>query len=310
MIFSFQQIQDVLAILKQHQFVFIAEQLGSNFLTAQEISTLAAAGIDVNKFANSLGIIDHAFMFGVLADAIGDQRAAQMDYNQFKKFLKSGNFVPLTEEEELALQQVKTRAYTDIVGLGNRVAQGTSNVIIRSSMQTQNAIRSTIKSKAETAVQLRQSATKLASEIGHAVGDWERDWLRISAYIMHEAYNYGRAQNIFKNYGEDAEVYFDVYEDACRRCKELYLTDPDMDGSEPKVFKLKDVLANGNNIGRKVDEWLPTVGPTHPYCRCTINYKQPGFDWDAHDRAFTKPHKYVPKNKKLHGVKLNIKVSK
>ena len=131
MIFSFQQIQDVLAILKQHQFVFIAEQLGSNFLTAQEISTLAAAGIDVNQFTNSRGIIDHAFMFGVLADAIGDQRAAQMDYNQFKKFLKSGNFVPLTEEEELALQQVKTRAYTDIVGLGNRVAQGTSNVIIR-----------------------------------------------------------------------------------------------------------------------------------------------------------------------------------
>lgn len=310
MIFSFQQIQDVLAILKQHQFVFIAEQLGSNFLTAQEISTLAAAGIDVNQFANSQGIIDHAFMFGVLADAIGDQRAAQMDYDQFKKFLKSGNFVPLTEEEELALQQVKTRAYTDIVGLGNRIAKGTTNTIIQANLRTQNALRSTIKSKADTTIKLRQSAYKMASEIGHATGDWERDWLRISAYIMHEAYNHGRAQNIFKNYGEDAEVYFDVYEDACHRCKELYLTDPDMDGSDAKVFKLKDVLANGNNIGRKVGEWLPTVSPTHPFCRCSISHKQPGFDWDAHDRAFTKPHKYVPRNKKLSGVKLNIKVNK
>ncbi len=310
MIFSFQQIQDVLAILKQHQFVFIAEQLGTNFLTAQEISTLAAAGIDVTKFANTQGIVEHAFLFGVLADAIGDDRASKMDYTQFKKFLKSGNFVPLTDEEELALQQVKTRAYTDIVGLGNRIAQGTTNTIIQANLRTQNVIRSIVKDKAETAIKLRQSATKMASEIGHATGDWERDWLRISAYIMHEAYNYGRAQNIFKNHGGDAEVYFDVYPDACRRCKELYLTDPDMDGSEPKVFKLKDILANGNNIGRKADEWLPTVSPTHPYCRCTINFKQPGYDWDAHDRAFTKPHKYVPKNKKLQGIKLNIKVTK
>jgi hypothetical protein len=55
---------------------------------------------------------------------------------------------------------------------------------------------------------------------------------------------------------------------------------------------------------------LPTVDPIHPYCRCTLNVKKPGYEWDENLRAFVKPQKYVPKNKKLQGVKLNIKVKK
>ena len=106
----------------------------------------------------------------------------------------------------------------------------------------------------------------MASEIGHATGDWERDFLRIAYYVLHNAYNYGRARTIFRDYGEDAEVYFNVLKGACKHCMELYLTDPDDIESPPKIFKLKDVLANGNNIGRKVADWLPTISPIHPYC--------------------------------------------
>ena len=113
-----------------------------------------------------------------------------------------------------------------------------------------------------------------------------------------------------KNHGADAEVYFDVYPGACMACRELYLTDPENPDSEPKIFKLSELIENGNNIGRKRADWLPTISPTHPYCRCTLNYKQPGFAWDEEVRAYTKPIKRVPKNPKLQGVKLNIKVSK
>lgn len=310
MIMSFQQIQDVISILKQHQYVLIAEQLGTNYLTDAEKAVLLAAGVDLNQFTNSQGIIEHAFLFGMLAEAIGDQRAKNMSYQQFKDFLKSGNFVPLTEAEEYALEQVKNRAYTDITGLGNRIAAGATNMIIRANSQQQAQIRDIIKQKAIDAVKYRKTATQLASSIGHAVDEWERDWLRISAYVLHEAYNYGRARTVFKEHGEDAEVYFDVLEGACKWCRELYLTDPDDVTSEPILFKLKDVLANGNNIGRKPQDYLPTVSPLHPYCRCQINHRNPKFDWDAETRSFTKPRKYVPKNKKLQGVNLGIKVTK
>lgn len=310
MIFTISQIKDILSILRNHQLVFIAEQLGLNYLTQSEKDILLAAGIDINKYINAQGIVEHAYLFGMLAEAIGDDRAKDMNYQEFQKFLKSGQFVPLTEEEEFALEQLKNRAYTDISGLGNRVAQGTNNVIIRANMRQRRLLRDIVKKKAINAVKLRQGATKLAQELGHATEDWERDWLRIAYYLLHEAYNYGRAQAIFRDYGEDAECWFDVYPGACKKCKELYLEDPDDPDSMPKIFKLKDVIANGNNIGRKSEDWLPTVDPIHPYCRCTLNVKKPGYEWDDNLRSFVKPQKYVPKNKKLQGVKLNIKVKK
>jgi hypothetical protein len=310
MIFNLRQIKEILAILQKHQLVFIAEQLGLNFLSQAEINLLVASGIDINLYKNAQGIVEQAYMFGLLAEALGDSRAKKMNYAQFKNFLKSGNFVPLSEEERFALDQVKNRVYTDITGLGSRIAAGTSNIIIRANAKQVDQIRNIVKEKSVDAVKLRKSATQLASDLGHATDDWERDWLRIAYYVLHEAYNYGRARSIFKAHGEDAEVYFDVYENACHHCRELYLENSDDLDSKPKVFKLKDVLANGNNIGRKAADWLPTVSPIHPYCRCTINFRDKNFEWDAETRSFTKPKKYVPKNKKLQGVKLNIKVKK
>ena len=310
MIFTLAQINDIIGILRKHKLLFIAEQLGLNYLSQTEKDILSAAGIDLTKYMNSSGIIEHAYLFGLLSEALGDDRAKDMNYQQFQKFIKSGNFIPLTEDEEFALEQLKNRAYTDLNSLGNRIATGTSNIIIKANQQQQNKIRDIVKKKSINAIKYRQSATKLASEFGNATKDWERDWLRIAYYLLHDAYNTGRAKSIFKEYGEDAEVWFTVLEGACKHCMKLYLTDPDDIDSEPIVFKLKDIVANGNNIGRKVDELLPTISPIHPYCRCMINHKRPNTEWDRTTRSFSKVKKYVPKNKKLQGVKLNIKIQK
>ena len=150
----------------------------------------------------------------------------------------------------------------------------------------------------------------LAADLAETSKDWEVDWLRISYYLTHEAYNTGRAQSILHEYGQDAEVWFDVYEGACDSCKELYLTDPDDEDSEPIVFKLKDIIANGNNIGRKKANWLPTISPVHPYCRCSVNYKRPGYTWDANLHSFNKPTKIKSTNKKLQNIDSLIKITK
>lgn len=266
MIFTQAQINDIIAILQRHQLTFIAEQLGLNYLSDTDRAILTAAGIDLSKYTNAKGIVEQAYLFGLLSQAIGSERAKGMTYKQFQGFLKSGQFVPLTDEEEFVLEQVKNQSYNDISGLGSRIIQGTKNTIVRANLRAQNQIRNIIRNKAINAVQYRQSAAKMASEIGHATGDWERDFLRISYYVLQNAYNYGRARAIFREYGEDAEVYFDVLKGACKHCVALYLEDPDDPDSRPKVFKLSEILENGNNIGRKVADWLPTVSPIHPYC--------------------------------------------
>lgn len=310
MIFNAQQVTDIVSILQRHQLTFIAKQLGLNYLSPTDRAILTAAGVDLNQFTNSQGIVEQAYLFGLLSEALGDERSKGMDYKQFQKFIKSGQFVPLTEEEKFVLEQVKNQSYNDISGLGSKIIQGTRNIVVRANLRQQNKIRNIIKKKAIDAVQFRQSAAKMASEIGHATGDWERDWLRIAYYVLQNSYNYGRARAIFRDHGDDAEVYFDVLKGACQHCRELYLTDPDDEDSAPKIFKLKDIIANGNNIGRKAADWLPTVSPIHPHCRCSVRFRDPNMEWDASTLSYTKPKKYVPKNKKLHNIKLNIKVTK
>jgi len=310
MIFNQGQIHDMLSVLKRYELIFIAGQLGLDFLSQNDKDILKAAGIDLDKYKNKKGIIEHAFLFGILAEAIGDDRAKKMSYANFKKFLASGNFIPLTEEEEFALQTVKQRAYTDITNLGNRMRTSLSNSALRNNQQQSLLVQKIIQKKTIKAVELRLGARGLAADLANTSKDWEVDWLRIAYYLTHEAYNSGRAQSILKQYGSDAEVYFDVFPGACHKCKELFLTDPENPDSIPIVYKLSDIIANGNNIGRKVADWLPTISPIHPYCRCIINHKKPGFDWDDELRAFVKPIKKVVTNPKLKNVKLNIKVSK
>lgn len=297
------ELNDILSIMKYWQNVFIAKEVGVNYLTSEEKSILQKHGVDISEYETKKGTVEHAFLFGMLSEALGDSRSKKMNYDQFKRFVESGSFLSLTDEEEFALLQVKNRAYTDMRGLGNRIASGMSNVIIRANKKTIGKIKKSIKEKSIEAIEMKQSARELASNLSNVTKDWGRDWLRISYYIMHEAYNTGRGQRILNDYGEDAEVYFDVFKDACHKCKELYLKNPNNLNSEPIVFKLKDILANGNNIGLKADDWNPTVDPIHPFCRCIINYKNPKYDWDETTRSFSKV-------RKIEREKLNIKIRK
>lgn len=299
MIFTFRQIQELISILDNSKLLFIVSQLGPSYLSFTDKMRLKAAGIDLSKFTNKQGILEHAFLFGILSEAIGDSRAKKMSYVDFKKFLASGNFIPLNQVERDAVEQIKNRAFTDITNLGNRMKNAVSNAMIQQNLSRADMVAQVIRNKAVKAVQMRKGARALAADLAETTKDWEVDWLRIAYYLTHEAYNSGRAQGILRNYGKDAEVYFDVYEGACESCKELYLTDPDDPDSQPKVFKLADIIKNGNNIGVKREDWKPTISPTHPYCRCTINYKDPNMDWDAETRSFTKPVKKVSKNSKL-----------
>ena len=80
MIFTFAQILDIINIMRKNQLVFIAEQLGLNYLSDVDKAILSAAGIDLTKFTNSKGIIEHAFIFGLLSEALGDKRSKGMNY--------------------------------------------------------------------------------------------------------------------------------------------------------------------------------------------------------------------------------------
>lgn len=279
------QIQELLQIVDNFHVLFVAQQVGVDILTPDDILTLKNAGIDVEKWRGKDGKIAHAFKFGLLAEAIGNKQSKKMNYDQFKKFISSGRFLPLTQSEEAALNNLKHQAYNDIKGLGNKINHDFTQILIEVDQKKRKEYEKTVLTEAQQVILNRETVAELASRIGHKTGDWSRDLGRVADFVMHLAYDQGKAAQILKTYGEEAEVYKSVYKGACKHCIEAYLTNGL--GSEPRVFKLKELIENGTNIGRKTADLKPIIGPHHPHCRCELYYKEPNNSWNQETQDFT-----------------------
>ncbi|MDX1471349.1 MAG: hypothetical protein R3213_07615 [Flavobacteriaceae bacterium] len=70
------------------------------------------------------------------------------------------------------------------------------------------------------------------------------------------------------------KVYKEVISDKslCPWCDSFYR---DKDGM-PKVYNLSELQKNGSNSGKPKSQWKPTVGATHPRCRCQLHFVPAG----------------------------------
>jgi hypothetical protein len=44
------------------------------------------------------------------------------------------------------------------------------------------------------------------------------------------------------------------------------------------VFTVSELEGNGVNVGRSREDWLPTIFPVHPNCRCDTISVPPDFE--------------------------------
>jgi hypothetical protein len=284
MLLTPQQVTELFSLMDNYLLFFLAENVGLDFLTDADKATLAAHGIDLNNIAENQSYITQAFKFGILSDALGHAKVKNMDYGKFKKFIDSGSFVPLSPVEQKSVEHLKLRAYSDIKGLGNTIQAGTGQLLIEADKKQRQQYEKDIQDSAVAAVEGRESLHWLTSEMGHKTKDWARDFRRISDFVLHEAFDHGRAAHIQRDFGADALCYKDVYGGACKHCIKAYLTAGI--GSQPVLFKLSQLRANGSNVGRKSADWLPVLGPHHPWCRCTIHRLPEGYVWDEQQQDF------------------------
>lgn len=282
------QIQEVMQIVDSYQTVFIASSIGTDVLTDYEKWLLKESGFDIKKLKGIDSNLDQAYKFGILSNGLKETVVKKMTYPDFKRMLEKQNFLPLTPTEIARSNYLKERAYGDVRVFGSRI---------------QNDVRSIIMDESQKGLDSKKTAGSISKEIGRKTGDWERDFDRISDYVLHHSFNEGRVSEMQRQGGSTQLVYFDVYPGACKHCIRLYLTGPV--GSEPKVFTIKELRDNGTNIGRKVEDWKPTISGIHPHCRCTANKKREGYEWDEETRSFTKPKEVEEKYQGLVKVTVN-----
>lgn len=303
MVFTTAQIQELVSIISDYHVLTIAEFVGINYLSVEELEVLVSFGLNIDSLPQPN--VNDAFGFGQLSYALQfaneNSILQKMSYPQFKRYIKSAGGIPLNEKEMTALSFMQKQAHSDIKGLGNRIIQNVQQSANNSEQEAYIAIESDAKLRAkyesiineetQKTILLRESAGYLASSLKGITGDYSRDFNRISDYVMHSAYQYGRLSEAQKLGGErdDLRYYKQVYGGACKHCIKAYLTDGL--GSEPKLFTYEEILKNGSNIGRK--EYLPVVGATHPFCRCELQTVRTSlYNWSDIKNDFVSTEKH------------------
>jgi hypothetical protein len=122
-------------------------------------------------------------------------------------------------------------------------------------------------------VAMSRDAREVASRMGEATGKWSHDWKRIAETELQGVHNEGRVRDAIGAYGAEAQVARVTETGACPDCIRLFR---DAQGN-PMTFPVGELIANGTNVGRKRKDWVPTIWPVHPRCRCDTIPIPPGF---------------------------------
>lgn len=232
---------------------------------------------------NAPDMIKNAFVLGKIMKMMSDKELSNLSFEQLKDRARKMSLSPV---EQSSLDYARNNAARYVTGLGNKIKDQITGQINNANAQSILEVvqREIIKDKVEQSILKQQIRSKLASELGHALNDWKRDWMRVAntetwnAKLHGEVMTILRGEAIYSNTkGGDTLVFRRPAPGACSHCKRLYLK---RDGVTPKVFKLRDLISNGTNVGKKVNEWQPIVGTTHPHCRCPIAVLPEGFGFD------------------------------
>ena len=282
---NIQILHNLLEIINKNQALVIGQELGLDYLTEQDLQVLQKYGINQNLiYRLEKDTLFTSLHFGLLSDALRELgKVNKIAYKDLVDYISSGQYIPLTEVEKNALQAIKTQSLSSIRGIGNKIFQDVNNILINNTREEQESF---LKKELEKLVLEKKTIRQVANDIARKTGDWNRDFDRIIQYASQTAFETGKAIALQRKYGEDVYVYKKVFHGACKHCIRLYLT-KGID-SAPRVFKLSELIANGTNIGRKVDEWKPTLDPIHPYCRCQLQYinSNKNFQWDLDKKDF------------------------
>jgi hypothetical protein len=281
---SIQQTQELLKIIDKNQLTLIASELGEDFLTNQDKQLLLSYGINpLGLYSPELSSITTAFHFGMLSEALGAMQAKKVTYPEIKEYVKAGKYLPVSNIQKQAVQNVKLQTFASVKTLSGRIFTDVNNALV-----TQLAQQQFLVDELKQGIEQRKLVSQIVSEIGHKTGDWGRNFDRIIITASQDAFEHGRAAEIErKSIDSDPLVYKQPKQGACKHCIRLYLTNGV--GSEPIIFKLSVLRSNGSNIGRKVDEWKATIDAIHPHCRCALQEVPKGYKWNPETQSFSTP---------------------
>lgn len=128
------------------------------------------------------------------------------------------------------------------------------------------------------------------------------------------------------NYGKSVSVIKQIEINDSPTSRKMYLSNPDNINSEPRIFQLSELIANGSNIGKTEKEWKSVIGITdfgfyeyYPYGDTSneieighyidssiLSIKPEGYIWDEAIREYKIDDKYVHKVQRKSKITIKI----
>lgn len=312
MLLSSDKVKELIEIIERNQLVLIGKELGADFLSEADKQVLEKHGI-IGKFDGEwimpkdfgMGSIDLSFHLGMLVDSIGAIETNKLNYHSLKDYVKSGNYIPTTLKQKAVLNSIKAQAFTSLKSLNGRIFADVNGIISNQTLEGQQEF---LAQELKEGVSQKKTVREIANTISEKTGDWNRDFDRIIETASQNAFEQGKVAELERKYegtDKDPLYYKQVFPSACKHCIRLYLTNGI--GSQPIIFKLSEIKANGSNIGRKQDDWLATIDALHPFCRCVGKEVPEGFIWNQDTQSFSTPDpEWKPKVVNRQKIKVQI----
>lgn len=221
-------------------------------------------------------LITTSYKYGRLGILEGKD-LSNMSEEDVQKLLRK---IKLTRSQERSVDYAKVKAQQSIDTLTQRITSNVITMAVQSDLSMWEAVKEVI----PAALENNTPRYKVIQQLREKTGDMERDWHRVAHSEMWNAKLQGEAEAIVNNEspmsrkGAETLVYKKPAHNACAKCKQLYL---EKDGITPRVFKISELLANGDNYGKKQADWLPTLGILHPNCMCPINVMPDNTEFDS-----------------------------
>lgn len=274
-----QQINQITKIINEHMNVLLELTTGKKFDNSR-----LAKKLKLPKQISDL--ITDSYKYGKLG-ILKNKNLKNMSPKDVNELLKA---VKLTPAQKQSVSYLKLKAEQNIQSLTSRITTS----IVNSALQEQLNVYETILEVIPDALEKNPTDfSKVAREMREKSKDWNRDWDRIAYSEMWDSKLNGEVNAIIDNespvsqQGMDTRVFKRPAPNACAHCKKHYL---EKDGKTPKVFTVSELLANGNNYGKKVADWKPTLGIMHPHCICPLSVLPDGWEFDNMGQL-------VPKNR-------------
>lgn len=257
------QLERIREIVERYHARAVVELVGVSAVSPAALAELVREGlVPANAGASyGLNMIDQAYQYG---RGLGGQLPGT-DRERFQaatvtRWQESATFTPLNAVESAALTYSREQAGQYITALTDRVGAD----IVGLTVEQGDVLREQYRNEVEVGIAQRDAWRTVASRMGDETDDWSRDLQRVAATEMQQAHQNGIADTIRNDEGEDATVFKQPTPDACPDCIRLHLTGGP--GSNPRLFKLSELEANGTNVGKKRKDWQAVVGTVHPWC--------------------------------------------